>query len=360
VLVPAALVSGDAHGFELALAAITLAALALVAWQCARLADRSGGSPLAASVTAAASPLLLGAIVRTQFDLVPTAALAGGLALIARARAGSGMAWLGAGVMTKAFPLVAGPPALAWLWSARGRAAALRGLAALAAVVAVVTAVAVAVSFDGVVDAARYQLDRPAQVESSQASVLAAAAAIGGETLTLAPARGSVALAMESGGVGSVFALATLATLAAFAMLAWRTGVAVDDPGASRRGLLLAALGSVATLVAFGRVLSPQYMIWLVPLLALAVSWRHWWLAGALATAFALTLAEFPGRYAALVAGDPGALALVGARNVALVTVVVLSLARLLRLVRRGGPVPAAAETPPPGHANAARPARAG
>lgn len=345
VLAPAALVSEDRQGFEVALGLIALGGLALVAWQCARLADRSGGSPLAASVTAAASPLLLGAIVRTQFDVVPTAALAGGLALIARARAGSGMAWLGAGTMTKAFPLVGAATAAAWLWASRGRAAAVRGLAAMAAVVAVVTAVAVAFSFDGVVQAARYQLDRPAHVESAQASVLAAATAIGGGSLALTPARGSVALAAPaSGAVGTAFALATLAALAAFAALAWRAGAAVADPVASRRGLLLAALGSVAALVAFGRVLSPQYMIWLVPLLALAVAWRHWWLAGVTAAAFGLTLAEFPSRYPEVAAGDPAALALVGARNLALVAIVAICLGLLLRLVRRGGAsVPAAA-----------------
>src|SRR5436853_385828 len=76
----------------------------------------------------------------------------------------------GAAAMTKGFPLVVAPVALAWL----GGRAALRGAVALVAVVAVLVGAAVALSPSGALDAVRYQTDRPVQVESLPALVVRA------------------------------------------------------------------------------------------------------------------------------------------------------------------------------------------
>src|SRR4029434_826262 len=65
-------------------------------------------------------PVLCGALVRTHFDLFPVALLLAGLLLLCLERPRAGLAVLGLGAMTKAFPLVAVPVALTWL-VARGR-----------------------------------------------------------------------------------------------------------------------------------------------------------------------------------------------------------------------------------------------
>ena len=127
--------------------------------------------------------------------------------------------------MTKAFPLVAAPPALAWLLGAGRRSEAARGVAAFAAVVAVVTAVGLSFSAAGVAAAARYQLDRPVQVESAQATVVVALSRISGEGLVVEGSHGSMALTGPSSGpVGWVFLLLELAAFAAFTWLAARAG----------------------------------------------------------------------------------------------------------------------------------------
>jgi hypothetical protein len=109
------------------------------------------------------------------------------------------------------------------------------------------------------------------------------------------------------------------------------------------RNLVLASLAAVAAFAAFGKVLSPQYMLWLVPLGALAFAWRLHALAAATAAAAVLTQVEFPGRYFDLVDREPFPVAVIALRNLVLTAVLVLAL-RALRaaldqqLLERGRP----------------------
>jgi hypothetical protein len=100
---------------------------------------------------------------------------------------------------------------------------------------------------------------------------------------------------------------------------------------ASSRALVLGALAAVAAFAAFGRVLSPQYLVWVLPLLSLAVAWRMRALAGLCAAACLLTLMEFPSRYLDLVDGEPVAVAIIAARNLALIAAVTVAGASLWR-----------------------------
>jgi hypothetical protein len=110
------------------------------------------------------------------------------------------------------------------------------------------------------------------------------------------------------------------------------------------RGLVLCAFATVLAFVALGKVLSPQFVIWLVPFAALAWAWREWTPALATTCAIVLTQFEFPSRYWELVAGDTGPVVLVGIRNL------LLLIALTSLLVRVAAPArwhrPAAAATP--------------
>ncbi len=85
------------------------------------------------------------------------------------------------------------------------------------------------------------------------------------------------------------------------------------------RELVLASLAAVAAFAVLGKVLSPQFMIWVAPLTALAAAWRMYPLAATLAAAHVLTLVEYPGLYDDLAANDHAAIAVVGLRNAVLV-----------------------------------------
>ena len=318
--------------YRLAFAALALCLLVATALLAGGIAARTGGDPQRAVLAVAAAPLLTGAMVRTHFDLAPVALTLGALLLLCRGRPRAGMAVLGLGVMTKGFPLVVAPVALAWLAARGERRAALESAGSLVAVVAVTGATALAISPDGALDAVRYQLDRPVQVESLPATAVNALDGLGlGEARPVSSRRSdglehpAAAALAAAGGVGLAAGIALLAAAAARA------------PDARR--LVLASLAAIAAFAALGRVLSPQYMIWLVPLVALALAWRMHALAAAAAGAIALTLAWFPSRYLDLVAREPFPLAAVAVRNALLLAVLALA---WRELSPRRGPVAAA------------------
>ncbi len=169
----------------------------------------------------AATPLLCGALLRTHFDLFPVALLLAGLLLLCRERPRAGLAVLGVGAMTKVFPLVAVPVALAWLLARGRRRDAWQGALACAAVMAVIAGTALVTSPDGALDAVRYHLDRPVQVESSPALVLLGLDAIGaGEARSVSAFRSDGLLHPASDAVTSLFLTALVALVALLCALA--------------------------------------------------------------------------------------------------------------------------------------------
>jgi hypothetical protein len=96
------------------------------------------------------------------------------------------------------------------------------------------------------------------------------------------------------------------------------------------RQLVVAALAAAAAFALFGKVLSPQFVIWVLPLGALAYAWRMHSLAAAVAIVAVLTQIEFPAHYFDVVAREPLAIGAVAARNLALAAVLALSVRELL------------------------------
>ncbi len=310
--------------FRWAFAGWTFLLAAAVVVLCGALAARTGGDARRALLAAALMPLLCGALVRTHFDLAPVALLLGALLLLAAGRPRFGMAVLGLAAMTKGFPLVAAPVALAWLARRVDRRTLIQSAAALLAALALPAAAAVAVSPDGAWDAVTYHLERPVQVESLPASGLLLLDELGvGEADSVQSHRSD---GLEHPAADAI-ALVCLAV-----MLGLIAVVASRGRGASRQ-LVLASLTTVAAFAALGKVLSPQYMLWLIPLGALALAWRLHALAAATAAAAVLTQIEFPARYFDLVGREPFPVAVIGLRNLVLLAVLVLAL-RALRAPR--------------------------
>jgi uncharacterized membrane protein len=324
----------DGDAYRIGIAVVAFAVTAVVLLLVRTLALRTGGDARLAMLGVAVAPLLLGAVIRLHIDVVPVALLLAALVAILAHRPATGFALIGLGTMLKAFPLVAAPVALAWLLARGDRAAAIRGASALGVTLAVVGAVWLALSPDGAIDSVRFQLERPLQIESTPASLLFVLGSIGGAEPAVVASHNSSGIAHPlAGAAGALFTAALVAAVALLAALAARTR--------SPEGLVLGALAAAAAFAALGRVLSPQYLIWVVPLLALALAWRRWALALLAATACALTLAEFPARYIDLTAADPLAIAIVAARNAALVAAVLVAGA-VLNAERSGAGMPMA------------------
>jgi uncharacterized membrane protein len=302
--------------------AVLMAGCALVGQQlAARLAgDRRAG--LTVAWLLALAPVVIGASVRTHFDALPIALALGGLLAVAHDRPGLGFALLGLGTMTKLFPGLLAVVAVVWLVGRGERRAALRGAAIFAAVVVLVS---LPLAGAGYVDSFTFHLERPVQIESTPATVLFA---LGGSQVTgtnLRPDR------FKSNGLDGGRARLVAALFAAALVLALVAVVALAGRGGDVRHLVLTGFAALLAFVALGKVLSPQYVIWLAPFAALAWVWGQRAVAALTAAAIVLTHVEFPSRYFDLINVRTDVVLVVAARNALLLVALGLLVAALTR-----------------------------
>ncbi|HXV32747.1 MAG TPA: glycosyltransferase 87 family protein [Gaiellaceae bacterium] len=257
-------------------------------------------------------PLALGTVVLTRYDLWPAALVAAALAAVLARRERLGLAVLGLAVAAKIYPLVLLPPLLVYVWRRQGRREAALALGAFAAALAVVVLPFAVIAPEGLWDSVERQLGRPLQIESLGASALLAAKQLGLYDPVVVSSYGSQNL---SGSLPDALATAQTVLQAAGLLAVWL--LFARGPATPER-LLGACAASVVVFVAFGKVLSPQFLVWLVPVAAL-VAGRIGLAAGTLlGAALVTTHLWFPTRYWNLVDLQPvGWLALV--RNVLLV-----------------------------------------
>jgi hypothetical protein len=136
------------------------------------------------------------------------------------------------------------------------------------------------------------QLGRPLQVESLGAAVLMAGEHLGLRHLETMNSHGAQALSGRGAGLAADLstALEIVAVVAVWWLYALRRRTDAE-------GLLLAAAAVVTALVAFDKVLSPQYLIWLVPFVFLVRGGRGILVGALLLLALGLTQAWFPWHY---------------------------------------------------------------
>jgi uncharacterized membrane protein len=245
----------------------------------------------AALAFAALAPLAIGSVLLSRFDLWPAALAAGALAALVYGRLRLGSAVLGAAIAAKLYPAIFVPLVIAYAWRREGRREAFVCLGVLVGVIAVVFAPLVTLAPDGVWHSLTGQLTRPLQVESLGAALLVAAHHLWGHHIVMETSHGSQNLAGHDAHVLAI----VLTVLQALALVAVWTSF-VRGP-ASRERLVWASAGVLVAFVALGKVLSPQFLIWLVPVVPLLRGRRG--LAGSalLAAALVLTQIWFPFRY---------------------------------------------------------------
>jgi len=283
----------------------------------------AASSSMWAPIVVGVAPLLLGSVMLSRFDLWPAALTVAALALLVAGRFRLGLGTLGLATAAKLFPAVLAPIALAHVWRSRGRREAIVCAAAFAGVVAAIALPFAVVAPGGVWDAFWRQAGRPLQIESLGSGVLLAAHHLFGLGLRMESSHGSQNLAGSL--PATIAVLSTLLQLGALvAIWIWHA----RGPG-TRERLLAASAAAVCAFVAFGKVLSPQFLIWLIPLVVLA---RCRLAAAALAAALVLTQLWFPYRYWDFALEfDPVASWLVLARDVVLVALTLLLVLRAAR-----------------------------
>jgi hypothetical protein len=248
---------------------------------------------------AAAAPLLLGPVVLSRYDLWPAALTAAALAALVAGRPRLGLAALAAAVAAKLYPLVILPLALGYVARRHGRREALASLGVFALVAVVVFLPFALVAPDGLADALERQTGRPLQIESLGAGLLLAADRLGLYDASVVSSHGSQNLA---GPLPDALADAQTVVQVLAVLVVWVAFARTrrDDPP-----LLAASAAAVAAFVAFGKVLSPQFLIWLLPLVPLAAAVSGAFPAALFAAALVLTQVWFPYRYWDVVALEP-------------------------------------------------------
>jgi uncharacterized membrane protein len=316
-----ALVSDDEGGFrnafEWLMAAFGISCVLLAAVVLAGVRASRGRVVVALGLTALV-PLLLGPVILTRFDLYPAALVAAALAALVHDRHRAGLGLLGAAVAVKLYPLVLVPVALGYVWRRRGRREALVCLGVLVAVILAVFLPFLVLAPDGVAHSIGRQLSRPLQIESLGAAFFLAAHHLAGLDVEMRSSHGS----QNVYATGTVVA-AVLLSLVQLAVIAW---IWLRRPGTAEELIRWSAAALVA-FIALGKVLSPQFLIWLVPLVPLVAGLRGLRASALLAAALLLTQAWFPTRYWQL-ARELGSLpsGLVLARDLVLVGLLVVLL----------------------------------
>jgi len=272
-------------------------------------------------------PLALGSVVLSRYDLWPAALTAAALAALVGRRDRLGTAALGLAAAVKIYPAVILPLALARIWARRGRREALRCSAAFTGAVLAVVGPFLVLAPGGVLDSLGRQLSRPLQIESLGASFLLASHQALGLGITMRSSHGSQNL---DGTLPDVLAAVQSVALAAVLVALW---AAFARGPVDRERLVRYAAASVAAFVTLGKVLSPQFLIWLVPLVPLVRGRRGLAASALLGAALVLTQAWFPFRYWDLALRfDPTASWLVLVRDLVLLALLaVLALPSLRR-----------------------------
>lgn len=263
-LIPALLTrAGDLASYNGAFGLIMegcgLLAVALALGTLIRRGD-STARVLAGTVFAATLPVLLGSVVLTRYDLWPAVLCTGAVVAVVWGWRKLGFGLLAIAVAAKGYPIVILPLCATEAWRVRGRREALLCLGAFAASLAACVGPFLVLAPGSVWSSIAGQASRPLQIESLGASVLLAAHQLFGTHLTLVVSHGSQNLGGHAAGT-----LASLeSAMQAAAILAiWL--LFARGPATAQR-LLIASAAAVCAFVVFDRVLSPQYLIWLAPL----------------------------------------------------------------------------------------------
>lgn len=272
----------------------------------------------------AATPLLLGSLMGTRYDGVVTAVMAWTIVAAVSERWRWMWGLLVAAILLKLMPVVLVPCLALWQRHRIGGRATGRSLLGAAGATLALFAPFAIIAPHGLWAMVGYHLRRPPQIESSASSYLLVWHVLAGVPVTIRSNFGSQGPVGRTpavlAGVTTVLAVAALVLL--FVGYARRLDALSSRADA---GYLLATLAATIVVLAVGsKVLSPQYLLWMVPAALLVPGRRGWAALAVIPVVMILTQWYFPKHYWALVALDPFPIRVLGVRNLLLLVLAVL------------------------------------
>jgi hypothetical protein len=311
--------------FSILMGAFTMAAGVVTAYAACRLWPR-GGRAYVAAVLYAVGVALIGSIVLNRYDVAVALLIAVFiLCLAGRWYTAAGFV-IGMGFALKLTPvamlplvlLLAGRPRR-WVWP----------LVAFAAAAIAPFLPYLLRSTAGVWYTFQYHLERPLQIESVLGTPQLFAQLLGADWASWSWSHGSQSLLAPGVGLAANMSGGlTLLAVAAVYLGAWMRRDRLRTAPADQALVVLALLLALMT---FGKVLSPQYFVWILPAWAL-VACRDPWVGVLGGLTLALTQAYFPARFWFLLNMQPATLAIVVARNTLLLATFAVTLWRVWKL----------------------------
>ena len=231
------------------------------------------------------APPLLGPVFLNRYDPLPALLVSLALVALLRSRERTTGALLGVGTAMKLYPAIFLPLV--------ARRVSLLGRTGKAFVIsgAVLVLPFVALGPGGVRYSLRVQLGRQLQIESLGSSILLAVSNLGIHHVQWVAGQLNQPSSINLGGSlpDAVGLFSSLLSVALVLLVAWVYWRGPDDDAR----LVTAFAASIAAFTVFGKVLSPQYLTWLVPLVPLASGRRGLAASGTLVAAIALSMPEY-------------------------------------------------------------------
>jgi hypothetical protein len=281
------------------------------------------------------SPLLIEQVLVERFDLLPATLTAAALAASVRDHYRLGGTMLGLGAAAKFYPVLLVPALVIVVFRQRGvREAVIVAGTAVAAAAAVFLPFAIA-SPSGMWDSLRTQFRGGLQIETLASSVLVMTQHVADKLTALgfpppaeltARGAGGGLIRFDLAGPG-VEATKTLMNVLLVCGLCFLWISLLRNAGDHREELLRYSAATVGTLLVLGTILSPQYVVWLIPLVPLVGGRRGTVAILCFVVAAALTNVWVPEKYLDYQADlEAGPASLLLARNIALVAMVAVLL----------------------------------
>lgn len=271
--------------------------------------------------------LSIGPLIINRYDLIPAVMALGAVYAFTCGRSNIAWALLAAGAMTKIFPVVIAPVFLIFDLACCRSRRALTGSVTFALTTAVIALPFLIMSPRGFLESFTYHTQRGLQIESIPASLLLLGQKLGLTTLTIEHASGATNVVSPlANALANITPILVLISLAAVYWFYYRRqrAMRVDSGpvGDLNRAQTACLIGfSLLAMLAFmlsSKVLSPQFIIWLAPLIPLVtgrfsrLSWLLFIAAGL------MSYLIFPTGYQTLEDGDARMIAILLARNAAL------------------------------------------
>lgn len=318
---PPALLTADPETYRVLFATWMAVLLTLALLACRRLAPLlpPAGSAPALVGWAAGGAAALGVVTTHRLDAAVALLVCATLWAAFSARPALAGVLLGAAIATKLTPVLIAPVLAIELWQGRRMRELAIAAAATAASTAALLAPGVLLAGSRFADLVGYHAGRPLQLESTWGALLALGRVVEPGSARMVKTFGSSNLVGNHAGVFVSAALPLTALgLAAVWLLAWRRLRRAPSPEARRSEVITAAIASLVVFMVCGKVFSPQYLVWLMPLGLVAALQRGRNDALFFAGILAASQVIFPGFYGEVERLTPWMMALVLARNLCL------------------------------------------